>query len=248
MDHKKSKRKLKNNDDGLNEGSFKKALVTPASSTFGGGLDDLAMMDSASDNSDSSDDETPQQRKKSSTSFRKSGVSEDVIRMQQQLQRQIPLESPAIAGTGLTQEQIMASLSGLPGMEMLLQGNTNNHTSQDATSILMSLSDPSILATVSSTTGTHIQPALTSQGTTAASTEASSSKMSKYKKDKETKKPKGGRTPVVDHAPVRTLEEQLAYDIAGGENELHTKWLMATALKEKGKMMVYWYSTLALLT
>ncbi|GJJ69470.1 hypothetical protein EMPS_01816 [Entomortierella parvispora] len=229
MEHKKSKRKLKTDDD-LNEGSFKKALVTPSSTAFGGSLDDLAMVDSASDNSDSSDDEASEQMKKSSS--KKTGVSEDVVRMQQQLQRQIPLESPAVAGTGLTQEQIMASLSGLPGMEMLLQGNTNNHTSQDATSILMSLSDPSILATVSSTTGTHIQPALTSHAAVASTD--SNSKKSKSKKDKETKKPKGGRTPIVDHPPVRTLEEQLAYDTAGGENELHTKWLMATALKEKG--------------
>ncbi|KAG0054408.1 RNA polymerase I enhancer binding protein [Gryganskiella cystojenkinii] len=80
----------------------------------------------------------------------------------------------------------------------------------------MSLSNPSVLATISDTTGTQIQPALSDLNS------ATTNKTSKKKSNgKEQKKPKGGRTPVVDHTPVvpvRTLQEQLDYDLAGGES------------------------------
>ncbi|KAG0043033.1 RNA polymerase I enhancer binding protein [Gryganskiella cystojenkinii] len=50
-----------------------------------------------------------------------SGVSEDVLRMQQQLQQQIPLDPET--NTRLTREQILESMTGIPSMQQIIEGN-----------------------------------------------------------------------------------------------------------------------------
>lgn len=162
-----------------------------------------------------------------------SSVSDDVIKMQQQLQQQIPLDPET--NTRL-REQIMESMTGIPSMQMIIEQNlagnstganntiTDSHASvPDASTMLISLShDPSILATM--------KPAENH-------TEPSSSKSSKKKsKSKNTTTATTGSSskPKLTNVPQRSLEEQLEADM-GSDNPLHTKWLMATALKEKGK-------------
>ncbi|KAG0351026.1 RNA polymerase I enhancer binding protein [Podila minutissima] len=161
-----------------------------------------------------------------------SSVSDDVIKMQQQLQQQIPLDPET--NTRL-REQIMESMTGIPSMQMIIEQNlagnstganntiTDSHASvPDASTMLISLShDPSILATM--------KPAENH-------TEPSSSKSSKKKsKSKNTTTATTGSSskPKLTNVPQRSLEEQLEADM-GSDNPLHTKWLMATALKEKG--------------
>ncbi|KAG0075252.1 RNA polymerase I enhancer binding protein [Podila epicladia] len=160
-----------------------------------------------------------------------SSVSDDVIKMQQQLQQQIPLDPET--NTRL-REQIMESMTGIPSMQMIIEQNlasnstganntiTESHASvPDASTMLISLShDPSILATMKPAEN-HTEP----------SSSKSSKKKSKSKNTTTTTS--SSSKPKLTNVPQRSLEEQLEADM-GSDNPLHTKWLMATALKEKG--------------
>ncbi|KAF9371131.1 RNA polymerase I enhancer binding protein [Podila verticillata] len=166
-----------------------------------------------------------------------SSVSDDVIKMQQQLQQQIPLDPET--NTRL-REQIMESMTGIPTMQMIIEqnlasnsttnANTNNsaiadtHSSvPDASTMLMSLShDPSILATMKP--AEHTEP---------TSSSSKSSKKKSKSKNTTTATASASSKPKISAVPQRSLEDQLAADM-GSDNPLHTKWLMATALKEKG--------------
>ncbi|KAF8950852.1 RNA polymerase I enhancer binding protein [Haplosporangium bisporale] len=165
-----------------------------------------------------------------------SSVSDDVIKMQQQLQQQIPLDPET--NTRL-REQIMESMTGIPTMQMIIEqnlasnsttsANTNNsaiadtHSSvPDASTMLMSLShDPSILATMKP--AEHTEP---------TSSSSKSSKKKSKSKNTTTATASASSKPKISAVPQRSLEDQLAADM-GSDNPLHTKWLMATALKEK---------------
>ncbi|KAG0276630.1 RNA polymerase I enhancer binding protein [Linnemannia exigua] len=123
---------------------------------------------------------------------------------------------------------------------------------QDANAILMSLSnDPSILATVNNTEhqptlGQLMQQEAAVQAAAEAAARAATggiaiaeTKASSSKKKKPTvpKVPKQTRTglPASKAPPLRALEEQMDYDMAGtSDSLLHTKWMMATELKERG--------------
>lgn len=171
-----------------------------------------------------------------------SSVSDDVIKMQQQLQQQIPLDPET--NTRL-REQIMESMTGIPTMQMIIEqnlasnsttnANTNNsavadtHSSvPDASTMLMSLShDPSILATMKP--AEHTEP---------TSSSSKSSKKKSKSKSTTTATTSASSKPKISTVPQRSLEDQLAADM-GSDNPLHTKWLMATALKEKGNKRAF---------
>ncbi|KAF9923462.1 RNA polymerase I enhancer binding protein [Linnemannia zychae] len=199
------------------------------------------------------------------------GVSADVIKMQQQLQEQIPFAtSTASVSTDTTEpvpttttssadqlarQELLDSL-GLPTMQMQLLIQQNNLASaaqqqqhaEDANAILMSLSnDPSILATVSNTEHqptlgqimqqeAAVQAAAQAAVAAAGMAVAADSKGSKKKKAAVPKIPKQTRTGLpAALAAAKALEDQLEYDMSSGtENLLHTKWMMATELKERG--------------
>ncbi|KAG0378046.1 RNA polymerase I enhancer binding protein [Mortierella sp. AD032] len=123
---------------------------------------------------------------------------------------------------------------------------------QDANAILMSLSnDPSILATVNNTEhqptlGQIMQQEAAVQAAAEAAARAAAggiaiteTKATSSKKKKSTvpKVPKQTRTglPASKAPPLRALEEQMDYDMSGASDSLlHTKWMMATELKERG--------------
>ncbi|KAF9364567.1 RNA polymerase I enhancer binding protein [Mortierella sp. NVP85] len=169
------------------------------------------------------------------------GVSDEVLRMQQ-----MPL-SPS-SNTQITREQLLESIAN-PTVRMILEetlkgnlvsGNNDSSSSTeqqhhhhhhhsssqsatvDATAVLMNLGDPSILATLKPTlhpTGpsqnegdsarsVSREGAQDDSGTESQNSEAGSSR-------------KGINPPMNDPGAVTS------------DNPLHTKWLMATALKEK---------------
>ncbi|KAF8935092.1 hypothetical protein EDD21DRAFT_377110 [Dissophora ornata] len=173
------------------------------------------------------------------------GVSDEVLRMQQQLQQQIPL-SPS-TDTRLTREQIIESIASIPDMRLLIEqslkgnlGNSNrgtdtaeeqqhqaastSHTSTlDASSVLMNLGDPSILATLKPTINLPNPPQSTEDSTQGGSHDKPEKDTSVDNQNNSSGSP-GGSTvdqPKSDPGAVTS------------SNPLHTKWLMATALKEK---------------
>lgn len=190
------------------------------------------------------------------------GVSADVIKMQQQLQQQIPFTasstSTATASSAeqLTREEILESIAGIPAMQMLLQQDglataAQPQQHQDANAILMSLSnDPSILATVNSTEHPPTLGQIMQREAAAAAAAAAASGLPVLDgKSSSTKKKKAAATagpkrntrtgvPAVaaaNAANARSLEEQMDYDLNGSSDSiLHTKWMMATELKERG--------------
>ncbi|KAF9167873.1 RNA polymerase I enhancer binding protein [Mortierella sp. AD011] len=163
-------------------------------------------------------------------------VNHDVLKLQQELQQQIPQHSTT--DTRLTQEQIIESITSIPSMRMLieeslngsrdassvLEQQSNNKTSHlatiDATNVLVNLGDPSILATLEPTlnhTGsprTVVDKEDTSQGNFHDNGSSGHANGSSSRANNEQE--------IVDPNPVTS------------DNPLHTKWLMATALKEKG--------------
>lgn len=190
------------------------------------------------------------------------GVSADVIKMQQQLQQQIPFTasstSTATASSAeqLTREEILESIAGIPAMQMLLQQDglataAQPQQHQDANAILMSLSnDPSILATVNST---EHQPTLgqimqreaaAASGLPVLDGKSSSTKKKKAAAAAGPKRNTRTGVPAVaaaNAANARSLEEQMDYDLNGSSDSiLHTKWMMATELKERGKQCYCW--------
>jgi hypothetical protein len=196
------------------------------------------------------------------------GVNADVIKMQQQLQQQIPFTASTTTTTAssaeqLTREEILESIAGIPAMQILLQQDglgtptaVVQQPHQDANAILMSLSnDPSILATVNNpehqpTLGQIMQrEAAAQQAANEAAAAASGlpvldgkSASSKKKKAAAAGPKKNTRqgVPATAAANNRTLEEQMEYDMSGASDSLlHTKWMMATELKERGKQHDY---------
>ncbi|KAF9562924.1 RNA polymerase I enhancer binding protein [Mortierella alpina] len=267
---KKHKRKALEDED-LNAGVFKKALVTPApaaeSSAYNGAslneLDLLGGMDSGSD-ADSSDDEASKNKGNRAVSsavvrglaniestkveedtanavmanmaslFANAGqsqdghsqhtgthhhqqshaVGEDVMQMQQQLQM-------------LLQESISSSSAGH-------QQHEQSIPMQDTTALLLNLgNDPSILATVRDAQPTSLV------GESSTRKEKSHKKKKSKSRDQEHDHNHGSSvsssSSKVSSIPKRSLDEQMEFDMAGSsDNPLHTKWMMATALKEKG--------------
>ncbi|KAF9966635.1 RNA polymerase I enhancer binding protein [Mortierella alpina] len=265
---KKHKRKAIEDED-LNAGVFKKALVTPAqavgSSAYNGAslneLDLMGAMDSSSD-VDSSEDEAPKNKGNRAASsgvvrglsnieatkveedtasavmanmaslFANAGHSqeghtgahqqqqshpmgEDVMQMQQQLQMLLQ-ESMSSGSTGHQQHEQSIPI-------------------QDTTALLMNISnDPSILATVSNAQSTS---SLAGETTTRKekSHKKKKSKSNDHEHSHHHESAASSSSSKVSSAPKRTLEEQMEFDMAGSsDNPLHTKWMMATALKEKG--------------
>ncbi|KAF9181438.1 RNA polymerase I enhancer binding protein [Haplosporangium sp. Z 767] len=189
------------------------------------------------------------------------GVSEDVLRMQQQLQQQIPLDTSS--GTQLTREQIMESMTNIPTMQMLIEeslkrdlgasrGNSNQsqppHSSgsphqpgMDATSVLVDLGDPSILATLKPA----ISHSATSQSTALPENSAQSGRQGNGRKRTRTARRSSNADLVsTDNASTSNgggnvgaesdQRQGSSVSVVTSDNPLHTKWLMATALKEKG--------------
>lgn len=185
------------------------------------------------------------------------GVGEDVLRMQQQLQQQVPLDPST--NTRMTREQIMESMTSIPTMQMILEeslkgdlaanraGNRgidqHNHQQQN-TSV-----DHSILATLNSTVSHPSSPQSPGE---IDRNGAHGSKQNSNGNNKKRAKPNriqvahssdaGTVDSTIDNvqnngtASGLTLEEHFKRDIAvvTSDNPLHTKWLMATALKDKG--------------
>ncbi|KAG0218683.1 hypothetical protein BGX33_006438 [Mortierella sp. NVP41] len=182
------------------------------------------------------------------------GVSAEVIKMQQQLQQQIPFESSSTSNnnsataTATTDSQFLESIAGIPSMQMLIQDSLSQTTAQqqlqhtqDANAILMSLSnDPSILATVSHpehqpTLGQIMQQEKRAQEAAAAESIKKRKTMPKGNKNTRTGRPLSANINNLSGVGDRTLEEQLEYDLGtSSDSLLHTKWMMATELKERG--------------
>ncbi|KAF9957009.1 RNA polymerase I enhancer binding protein [Mortierella alpina] len=267
---KKHKRKALEDED-LNAGVFKKALVTPApaagSSVYGGGaLNELELMggmDSGSD-PDSSEDEAPKNKgTKPAASGAVRGLANIAsTKVEEDTASAVMANMASLfanaghsqdghsqhAGTHQHQqshavgEDVMQMQQQL---QMLLQesmsGNNTGHQQheqsipmQDTTALLLNLgNDPSILATVSNAQSTAL----------AAETSTRKEKSHKKKKskshDQEHSHNHGSTasssSSKASSVPKRSLEEQMEFDMAGNsDNPLHTKWMMATALKEKG--------------
>ncbi|KAF9433191.1 RNA polymerase I enhancer binding protein [Entomortierella beljakovae] len=154
----------------------------------------------------------------------KSQYGNEILKMQRELEQQIPQNA---ADTQLTREQMIESITG---MRMIIEGSLNGHrdashsieqsnkasqlTAVNSSSILMSLNDPSILATM--------EPTISHAGPSQAAV------------------PSNGISQDRDHnggeGSSLMLEDQTRVDPGAvtSDNPLHTKWLMANALKEKG--------------
>ncbi|KAF9962652.1 hypothetical protein BGZ65_008659, partial [Modicella reniformis] len=164
------------------------------------------------------------------------GISDEILRMQQ-LQEQISL-SPS-NNTQLTREQILESIASVSTMRMIFEESLKNNlasasggntadlelttsTAQsstvDATSVLMNLGDPSILATLKAI----INPTGPSRSSDNSALGAHDSTKREAGVESEAGPSENGI------APPRNDTDAVTSD-----NPLHTKWLMATALKEK---------------
>lgn len=213
------------------------------------------------------------------------GVSADVLRMQQQLQQQIEPE----ASNRLTREQIMESMTGIPSMRQIIEGDFQGreHTGSaddrahmrqmdahaaataEATSVLMNLGDASaILASLKPSL--HLPEAEQSSdrhevhhgsrhdtpeefngqdvGHDQVQAQGEEEALPPIISNRKSSGPgirrrfESPELPTTDpEALARTLEQQLEIDLAvrTSTNPLHTKWLMATALKDKG-MSLNW--------
>ncbi|KAI8361854.1 hypothetical protein B0O80DRAFT_434508 [Mortierella sp. GBAus27b] len=162
------------------------------------------------------------------------GISDEVLRIQQQLQlqQQIPL-SPS-SNTQLAREQIMRMIleESLKG-NLTPSNNSDNTTSADqqhhqsssvsqssavdASSVLMNLADPSILAT--------LKPTLHSSDPAQSGDDS----------DRDGAKREGPPSSHAEGSPSGSGTTPPRNDPGAvtSDNPLHTKWLMATALKEK---------------
>ncbi|KAF9436732.1 RNA polymerase I enhancer binding protein [Entomortierella beljakovae] len=287
---KRKKEKSKNRDnDELNAGIFKKALITPTggvNSPATSAFDGLDMLSSEDDASDSSGDEAPKRKQApiargtisaaeilSSTSAPKASqnttktpsmadvadiiakasrkhtnsgiqVNDSLTELQQQLG-----QSSSTGGTTLSSSDLLKSMGVYPAMEMILrttlgdQQQDLNLPTQTAANILANLdSDPSVLATVNNTS---LNNNMGQQQRGAGSQDVDSSKKKEKKKKSKSKDPKEpkdksskkseGSSSKASMKSIRDLSAQLEKDLSSlSDNPLHTKWMMATELKEKG--------------
>ncbi|KAG9320615.1 hypothetical protein KVV02_001233 [Mortierella alpina] len=185
------------------------------------------------------------------------GVGEDVLRMQQQLQQQVPLDPST--NTRMTREQIMESMTSIPTMQMILEESlkgdmaanraghrdTDQHSQQQQNPSV----DHSILATLNSTVShpsSPQSPVEIDRNGAHGSKQTSNGNNKKKAKPSRIQVAHGSDAGTGDStndnvqsggtASASTLEDQFKRDIAvvTSDNPLHTKWLMATALKDKG--------------
>ncbi|KAF9288326.1 RNA polymerase I enhancer binding protein [Mortierella alpina] len=266
---KKHKRKALEDED-LNAGVFKKALVTPAppvgSSAYGGNtlneLDLMGGMDSGSD-ADSSEDEAPKNKNGAVASGAVRGLANiESTKVEEDTANAVLANMASLFANGShsrdghsqhtgSHQREQSHVVGAEVMhmqqqlEMLLQesmsGASTGHQQheqstpmQDTTALLLNLgNDPSILATVSNAQSTSLA------GESSTRKEKSHKKKKSKSHDQEHSHNHGSTgssgSSKVTSLPRRTLEEQMDFDMAGSsDNPLHTKWMMATALKEKG--------------
>ncbi|CAO3564577.1 unnamed protein product [Mortierella alpina] len=186
------------------------------------------------------------------------GVGEDVLRMQQQLQQQVPLDPST--NTRMTREQIMESMTSIPTMQQILEESLkgdlaanradNRETDQHNQQLQHPSVDHSILATLNSTVS-HPSSSQSpveidrngAQGSKQNGNGSSSKKKAKpgrilvtHSSDASKVDNTNGNVQNSGSASASTLEEHFKRDMAvvTSDNPLHTKWLMATALKDKG--------------
>ncbi|KAK3826558.1 MAG: hypothetical protein JOS17DRAFT_776399 [Linnemannia elongata] len=188
-------------------------------------------------------------------------VNDDVLNMQHQLQQQIPLDS---SPTRLTHHQLLDTMSSIPNMHLLLEeslkgtlGQERNDTDEqgrpengsksahdaaieDARRVLMNLeNDPSILVTLkphSVHTPQTSHPGSPLPNTSNVSVPPVENPGKGKKKGKAQRAGTGPPAKNDAYASGLDLQEQVKNDTAAvtSDNPLHTKWLMATALKDKG--------------
>lgn len=187
-------------------------------------------------------------------------VNDDVLNMQHQLQQQIPLES---SPTQLTHHQLLDTMSSIPNMHLLLEeslkgtlgqqresddeqrrqengsGSTHDSAVEDARRVLMNLNDPSILVTLkphSVHTSQTSHPGSPLPSTSNISVPPVENQGKGKKKGKAARAVAAGASKEVTDISGFDLQDRLKMDTAAvtSDNPLHTKWLMATALKDKG--------------
>lgn len=192
-------------------------------------------------------------------------VNDDVLNMQHQLQQQIPLDS---SPTRLTHHQLLDTMSSIPNMHLLLEeslkgtlGQERNDTDEqgrpengsksahdaaieDARRVLMNLeNDPSILVTLkphSVHTPQTSHPGSPLPNTSNVSVPPVENPGKGKKKGKAQRAGTGPPAKNDAYASGLDLQEQVKNDTAAvtSDNPLHTKWLMATALKDKGTFFI----------
>ncbi|KAF8949464.1 RNA polymerase I enhancer binding protein [Haplosporangium gracile] len=188
-------------------------------------------------------------------------VNDDVLNMQHQLQQQIPLDS---SPTRLTHHQLLDTMSSIPDMHLLLEeslkgtleqerngadeqrrqenGTESVHSAamEDARRVLMNLeNDPSILVTLkphSVHTPRTSHPGSPLPNNSNVSVPPVENLGKGKKKGKAARANTGQPAKDGDDVSGFDLQDQVKNDTAAvtSDNPLHTKWLMATALKDKG--------------
>ncbi|KAK3811442.1 MAG: hypothetical protein J3R72DRAFT_428066 [Linnemannia gamsii] len=191
-------------------------------------------------------------------------VSDDVLHMQQQLQQQIPLDSStqsrlthhqlmdsmsSIPNMHLLLEEslkrdLVQKRDGADGQrrEEDTVRSAQSSTAEDARAVLMNLNDPSILVTLTPHTVHTPQPSHPSSPLPSTSHADLPPPANQGKGKKKAKAPRAttgsaaGANKDGADASGFDLQERLKSDTAAvtSDNPLHTKWLMATALKDKG--------------
>ncbi|KAG0275493.1 RNA polymerase I enhancer binding protein [Linnemannia exigua] len=191
-------------------------------------------------------------------------VNDDVLHMQQQLQQQIPLDSSTQGRLThhqlmdsmssipnmhlLLEESLKRDLAqkrdGADGQRRQedTARSAQSSTTEDARAVLMNLNDPSILVTLTPHTAHTPQPSHPSSPLPNTSHVDLPPPANQGKGKKKAKAPRATTGSVAgvnkDGADASgfDLQERLKSDTAAvtSDNPLHTKWLMATALKDKG--------------
>ncbi|KAF9083304.1 RNA polymerase I enhancer binding protein [Mortierella sp. AD031] len=163
----------------------------------------------------------------------------------------------------MTHHQIMDSMSSIPNMHLLLEeslkgnlgakrdgidehrqqesssGPIHSSATEDARTVLMNLGDPSILVTLKPHTPQPSHPASPLPTTTPADVPPVGTQGKGKKKGKTARATTAqgiGASKDGASGPGFDLQDRLRADTAAvtSDNPLHTKWLMATALKDKG--------------
>ncbi|KAF9133646.1 RNA polymerase I enhancer binding protein [Mortierella sp. 14UC] len=191
-------------------------------------------------------------------------VSDDVLHMQQQLQQQIPLDSSAqsrlthhqlmdsmssIPNMQLLLEEnlkrdLLQKREGADGQRRQedTMASAQSSAVEDARTVLMKLNDPSILVTLKPHTVHTPQPSHPSSPLPSSSSVNLPPVSNPGKGKKKAKTPRAGSGAATGASkdgvdtPGFDFQEKLRSDTAAvsSDNPLHTKWLMATALKDKG--------------
>ncbi|KAG0197039.1 RNA polymerase I enhancer binding protein [Mortierella sp. GBA30] len=183
------------------------------------------------------------------------GVGEDVLKMQQQLQQQVPLDPST--NTRMMREQILESMTSIPAMQMQLEESLKEYLEADKRQVELRNqqqqqqeqeqhsvpSDPSILATLNSAISHPASPQALAIESAPLQTSKRSVNGNGKKKTKAVNRNQSNDSLASNSndiqsggVPSTTLEEHFKRDVAvvTSDNPLHTKWLMATALKDKG--------------